>query len=175
RIDANDDGTDPDNWANNDGYTRVGADRGQQLIVGTPGAKNSKHWPMKGFFCGDDHEILGTDHSGAYEPSGEHCTAMWGDSEDKLSIGGSIFNGDVGSSTEVAGFTFSNRPSGSSKIGTTNFDASPGEYFVALWRYDNNVGGGFSASRIPSTYSYITTGSPSSAPLDLVIVPFTIE
>ncbi|MDB5225330.1 MAG: hypothetical protein JWL87_282 [Candidatus Adlerbacteria bacterium] len=182
RIDAGEEGTDPDNWASNDGFTIQRSERNQQPIVGTPGAENSKHWPVRGFFCGEDGEmLLPGEPAVAYEPGDSGCTALMG-APRGISVGGSIFVGEVGSSTELRGINFPGRFSGGNrKWGTVNFsDPEPGEYFVGMWEYSTDIGSNFSANRIGDMYSYLKTGvqndGTSGAPnLNYVVIPFIIE
>jgi hypothetical protein len=176
RVDAHEDGTDPDNWASNDGYKRAGGDRNNQEIIGTPRVANSKHWPPAGFFCGSEDDMLEPGASGAYSPAGTHCTALWGDVEGRLTVAGGVFKGTVGSSTQVQPVIFSGRQSGSSKVSNTfSLPAEPGDYFVAMWQYDNNVGGGFGAAQVAPTISNLTTGTPTEAPLGFITILFTLE
>ncbi len=176
RIGA-DDGTDGDNWASNDGYARSGTDSTGQSIVGTPGAQNSKHWPIFGFFCGDDTDMLEPgSNAEAFEPHSTTCAALAGGGTLITSIGGGMFAGQAGSSTQIVSINFNaNSSGGTHKVSNpVSFNPQPGEYFVALWQYNN---GALNATfnRIPGTVEYLKTGVAPSELLDHVIIPFTIE
>ena len=183
RIETDDNGDDPDNWASNDGYTRQGHDSGRQPIIGTPRAANSKHWPLAGFFCGDEDDMLvPSNNAERLEPEDSDCTALYGAARLDKSVGGAIFIGEVGSSSVASSFSFTGRFSGGTiKVSQAGFDSSqPGEYFVALWEYDNNVGGGFNTPFVSQLQLYLTTGAQSSGateppPLTFVTIPFTLE
>lgn len=176
RIDADEDGTDPSNWASNDGYTRHHLDAAQQQIIGTPGNRNSKHWLLQGFFCGNEKVLVPGAPAQAYEAGGS-CTALMGSASYWMSVGGVMFKGEVGSSTAVATFYFPGRFSGSNqKWGTASVPVlEPGSYSVALWEYSTNIGSGYSADRLPGMHTHLKTGTPVNPKLYYVIIPFTIE
>lgn len=176
RISMDEDGTGPSNWASNDGYTRHHLDSAQQQIIGTPGNRNSKHWPLQGFFCGNERVLAPGAAAQAYEASGT-CTALMGSASYWVSVGGGVFAGEVGSSTAVATFYFPGRFSGSNqKWGTTNLPVlGPGAYFVALWEYSTNIGSGYSANLLPGMHTHLKTGTPQKPGLYYVTIPFVIK
>jgi len=176
RIDADTDGTDPSNWAGNDGYTRHHTDAAQQQIIGTPHNRNSKHWLLQGFFCGNEKVLAPGAAAEVYNAKGS-CTALMGSASYWLSVGGGVFAGEVGSSTAVAAFYFPGRFSGSNqKWGTTNLPLlEPGAYFAALWEYSTNIGSGYSANRLPGMHTHLKTGTPVNPKLYYITMPFVIE
>jgi hypothetical protein len=98
-----------------------------------------------------------------------------------MSVGGGIFAGQAGSSTELTAISFQGRAFGST-FKSTSLDVSfaPGQYFVGLWEYSTQIGGGFSADRVPDLASYLLTGTQRDgtalAPaLTYVLIPFTIQ
>lgn len=183
RVDAGQSGASAGNWASNDGYSRVGKYANKTEVIGTPGRANSSHWPLIGFFCGNDNTILEPRVSAdVYAPAGTTCTGMMGAVPFHLSVGGGIFEGVVGSSTMVSAFNFPNRSSsyGNAKVGTALFSLGAGQYFVAFWEYNNGIVGS-TVSRIGDMQRYLITGTRedgtpiSAAPLAYHLIPFTIE
>ncbi len=174
RIDI-EDGTDPDNWANNDGYTRYHLDAAHQPIIGTPGNQNSKHWPLTGFFCGNEDVLTPGNTIVPYDTSGS-CTWLMGGAQYWTSVGGSVFKGQVGSSTYISEVYFPGRfDGGNRKWYTAGMPALvPGEYFVAMWEYIT-YDPGFSANRLGGMYSYLKTGTPKNPGLSYVIIQFIVE
>lgn len=180
RIDVEDDGTDPDNWASNDGYTRTGRDSQNMLIIGTPMRTNSEHWPMAGFFCGDGDILEPGDDTEPYVSESD-CAAFFGDAQVTQSVGGAIFMGTVGSSTMKNSFSFGiNQYGGMHKAGQASFSPrDAGEYFVALWHYNSGVGSP-STQLVGHLQTYLMTGvqqDGTAGPpgLHWAVIPFIIE
>lgn len=182
RIEADEDGTAKSNWASSDGYTKNGKYSNNTEVIGTPGNANSSHWPLVGFFCGNDNTILEPRASAdVYVPAGSNCTGLMGTVPFHLSVGGGIFKGTVGSSTSVATFNFPGRSTswGNHKVGTTNFSLESGQYFVAFWEYNNGIVGS-TVSRIGDMQRYFLTGlkedgTPVTPRLTYHLIPFTLE
>lgn len=183
RVSTSESGASPDNWASNDGYTRVGKYANKTEIVGTPARTNSKHWPLVGFFCDNDSTILEPRASAdMYAPAGTSCTGLMGTVPFHLSVGGGIFKGTVGSSTMINTIAFTNRTTsyGNQKVGTVSFLPEVRQYFVAFWEYNNGIVGS-TVNRIGDMQRYLLTGTKEdgtlivTAPLAYHLIPFTIE
>jgi hypothetical protein len=137
------------------------------------------HWPLTGFYCDGDTDVLLPGLATTYHPSSTFCNYLGGFSDPFWILRVYVLKGVIGSSTVVAEVG-SNGPG---KIYTDHnydfFAASAGDtYTVVLTEYSTNIGAQYNVNRLPDFRSYITTGVDTNgnahAPdFALVTIPFT--
>ncbi|MDE1924742.1 MAG: hypothetical protein KGH79_00995 [Patescibacteria group bacterium] len=181
RISSDVSGTLASNWASNDGYITNADDGNGQRIIGSPGYQNSNNWPLAGFFCDGDASILvpTTGTPPVYAPQSSHCTYLAGFIGSTKSAQGGIFEGTVGSSTLINSSYFSSNSPSYTGSGISLGGYPPGQYFVAMWELNYNVGSGYNGWSAGDMMSYIKTGFQEDGVTAMppvnnyVIIPFT--
>ncbi len=155
---------------------------GDTTLPPAPSPDDPASWPPAGFFCSGDTSILTpSDTPVSYRPAAAPCTYIAGFKDDGWVMRGMLLKGVVGSSTVVE------------DIGTNNSDiksltgynhdfsnlVSGDNYVVALFEYNNNVGGNYNAYYYGDMLHYLmygtrNDGTPSAPPLTHYLIPFVI-
>ena len=157
RINSDNTGTDENNWASNNTYTKNGTDVGGNTINGTPKSRNSVSLHSIGYYCPD--ETTSFVSGGYYIPTSGSCVYL--SSSISGNRYGDIYKGTVASSTIINGHSL-----GSNATSTQNNDnlSNPiqGEdYFVAIYaRTTINV------DDITNFRNYFKTGANAPPHLD---------
>lgn len=161
RINPEGEGVEPSNWASNDGYARNASDRNDQRIVGSPGYKNSSHFPMVGWSCSGDIKIFTPDDSPVtYTPASNTCTGYGGFVDSDSSVFSGAYKGVVGSSTIMTGgayFPATDKISLSASLNTSELSVGD-EFFILYMGVNTNIGHS-DLVYVPYVIEYVKTGS----------------
>ncbi len=165
-----------------DATTTSATSTGDTTPPTAPSPEDSASWPPAGFFCTGDTSVLTPSESPVlYRPASTPCTYIAGFKDDGWVMRGILLKGVVGSSTVVEDIG-TNNPDPKSLTGY-NHDfsslVSGDNYVVALFEYNNNVGGFYNAYYYGDMIHYLqygtqNDGTPSAPPLTHYFVPFVI-
>ena len=163
------DGTLATSWQSNDTYTRTSRDDSTGgAIIGSPGTANSAGWPSFGWYCGSDDTVVS---GGNYNPSGS-CTYLTAAINTLAPRSGSIYRGQVGSSTSVAGHSLGKSIQKTETDSTILNGASAGDaFFLALW--ESRTGPAFDDG--PEFNSYFETGAGVVPHDNYVTIPWVYQ
>ena len=125
-------------WQSNDTYTTSGSDSAGKKIYGTPGRENSKGWPEVGWSCDSDYTAITSGQF--YVPPNADCIYFTGFISEKTKRFGALYQGTIGSSTPLSGYSFDKARGGNIAKDDTASIRSPNptpadgtEFFAAIW------------------------------------------